>query len=57
MLVILPTKNIFGGVVVGKTKKEMAAELAGKIIKHAHEVGLPLEKKKPNKKEHAKAGR
>lgn len=35
---------------MGKTKKEMAAELAGKIIKHAHEVGIPLEKKKQSKK-------
>lgn len=36
---------------MGKTKKELAAELAGKIINHAHEVGIPLEKKKSGKKQ------
>ena len=35
---------------MGKTKKEMAAELAGKIINHAHEVGIPVQKKKQTKK-------
>jgi len=36
---------------MGKSKKEMAAELAGKIINHANEVGIPLQKKKSHKKQ------
>lgn len=35
---------------MGKTKKEMAADLADKVIKHANEVGIHLEKKLPRKK-------
>lgn len=36
---------------MSKSKKELAAELAGKIINHANEVGIPLQKKKSNKKQ------
>jgi len=36
---------------MGKSKKELAAELAGKIISHANDAGIPLQKKKSHKKQ------